>query len=332
MEKVCVKEKDGKTDFFCFEKGNIKLETLPALRGKMLFSDVNFENGSLKLKKTADGYNFSDLIELLPKNNRPIHLNWNARNFGFTGFTITLVPDAENGNEVVLTGARLSVEHRSSTGGNFVLKVKSGINARLGGKFVSVELDSFSDLNFEYARLRSARSSVEIAKIVLDDITAGGIIANLEAFGLDGKNSQKKFELEALLEDLFIPASNPLAENIREKTAVFEKLLGKSVQNEREFSMKTLEIKSSYNGTDFVNSLALDSNLVGLSLKSGMDLKNSRHSVSLEMKNRAKTMKITSDSAFSKPNPQPSMSETVDGMLKLGIISLEKYLLKKIGD
>jgi len=326
LKKVCIKEKDGKTDFFCFDKAIIKIEILPALKGKTIFSDVSFSNGKIILKKNGNEWSFSDLIELLPKNNKPIHLNWNAKNFYFNNFNIFI--SFPNGNEIFLEKSNIDIYHRSETGGNFEFKIKSSIMTTLNKNFISGNLKANYNLNFEYAVLDFIKGNTNIDKIVFNDITADNLYIYAEIFNLKEKKEQRKFELNVSLSDLLIPSSNKIYNLIKDKTNILEKILGKAIYIQTEFNVKNANLSSKYESKIIKNSLEINSNLLYFLCKSDIDIEKSKHILNLKMKNNNKELEIKSDSKLSKPEISPSISETADKYLKEGIINLENFILK----
>jgi len=326
LKKVCIKEKDGKTDFFCFDKAKIKLETIPTLKGKTIFSDVLFSDGKIIIKKNNNEWNFIDLIELLPKNNKPIHLNWNAKNFYFNNFNIFI--SFPNGNEIFLEKANIDIYHRSETGGNFEFNIKSSIMTNINKNFISGDLKANYNLNFEYAILDFIKGNTNIDKIVLNDITAKNIEIYTEVFNLKDKKENRKFEFNISLSDLLIPSSNKIYDLIKNKTNFIEKIFGTTIHSQTELYIKNINLFSKYENRKIINSFEINSNLLYLLFKNNIDIEKSKHILNLKMKNNNKGLEIKSDSKLSKPEITPSISETADKYLKEGILNLENFILK----
>lgn len=328
IKNICISEKNEEKDFFCSEKAVIKIDLFSALRKKLSFSEISFSKGKIILRKDKEKWNFSDLLLFLPQNDKPIYLNWYARNFSFKDFLIFIIPE-EGKSEFLLGNSKIEINHHPNMPGNFEIKLDTLLNVYLKEKFISGHLNANYNLNFEYSKLSFLKGITKIKSIVLNDITAKELSLETEFFKLQEERNKRKFSVKLTLSELLIPSRNEIYRQIKEKTNILEKIFGRLIYPQNEFYAKDIKFSSNRDKENLVNIFEINSNFIYLLLESNLDFKKARDEINIKIKNQEKEIKLNSNSDLFKPKINPQMSETIEKLLKDFIIKFEKFISEK---
>ncbi len=327
LKNAAIKEKDGKTDFFRFERAEIKLNEKELIKGNLLFEKAEFYNGRMRIVKEGPSWNFKDLIDLMPASKKPAHLLWNAKTLDFNNFDFYIAFDPSK-SEFSASGADFSIEHRSSLGGNFSAHLGGSFAGLIEGKLISFKMKSAADVVFDYAKAGSAKADIVLENISYDQISASRAALNGEFFRLEN-SSGKSFKVNFSLKDLFIPASDSSAIEIFSILDKLQRAMGKNISSHKEVSVESLNLQAnSKNGLAELN-FSVSSNILSLELKSNSSLNPKQDKIKASIEAGDFKLSIDAESDFSKIHLKQDLSETSSKAVKELILKFEKDLLLK---
>ncbi|HBB66390.1 MAG: hypothetical protein A2X28_08260 [Elusimicrobia bacterium GWA2_56_46] len=323
----------SKGTFFCAEQAVIRPDLAQLMRNRLYFSNIELEKPVIKIRETGGRWDFEDLLALLPRTSKGLHLTWNARKLTLKNAKLEIDAAASGrkpAGSIALENVNLTLLHYSSLAGNFSLNLDGGVKTIFNGQLLAANISLSTDLNFEYAGLASASGKAEFTDAALGASTLKKAALNWKLFGLNKPEPAKNYAAGLTAEELFIPAqSGGAAQAVNEAMRLLSSILGKETPRVEDIRMKNLALDFTLNDSVLsVKRLDLDANF--LELRHTYELNGPARAVSagLEARFGGNKLALTAKGPMDRPEILPAMSVTLNRKLLEAVRAINASLLK----
>lgn len=331
LKDACVSRRPdfSKGKFFCAGKAVIRPQFGALLRNQVYFSSVYLEKPVLKVREKGGEWDFEDLLALLPKTEKGLHLTWNASELRLKD--ATLEADLEtSGLSLALENADLKLTHYSSYGGNFGLEAEGVAKTVLNGKLLSSGVKIDADANFEYGGLASTKGSFTAADAAYGAMTLKKFSADWNLFNLRKPLAEKNYSVSAAAEGLVLPAQESAArDGVAKALELFSAAMGRPAP--RIEDIEAGRIAAAFRLDDSVvelKDISLRANF--LDLDAGLRIDGPARTADAALKAVIGQNRIELGASGPLKNPQlkPLLSATLAEKLKSALAGAENSLLK----
>ena len=306
IDEPVIYEKNSNEVFGKAKKLIIKTDLINTILSK---KEINIDqiianDGEINIIKKGNRWNFSDIIELIPKDTRPISERYFIDRLKFENFNFFI---KENTNEILLKNSAFSISHRfKSEIFDIKLKTEAYISLVYGAFFSNINLDT-------RIHLREAIKKVIINKLNIFDFSYGNIKFELGDIKANLNTIQKDL-------DLYIEIKNFSGLKNMEITIKAEKEYKKITSNEINF-------KEPFNTKIYLrlqkDYFYLNLNSDNISFESEIKIRENHHSWKL----KTKKISVQSSSKLKNPVIKGNLSEEITLIVKNLIISYESFIM-----
>ena len=331
ITEPCVSRKPdfSKGNFFCAKRAVIRPELAKLIRKQVYFANIELESPVIKIREAGGKWDFEDLLDLLPKTSKGLHITWNAKRMELKDAQVE-IDIGSSGRSLALEGADLTLLHYSSLAGNFELRFKGGAKTIYNNQLLTADISLKTGLNFEYAGLVSAFGGVEVTGASLGAATLKKASLDWELFNINKPAAEKNYTAGLKAEGLFIPAQQGGAVKARNSgLELLASVMGKEAPRAEDIEMALLALDFALDdGVLRIKRLDADSNF--LELRSRYELNGPDRTVDLDLSARlgGSKLALTAKGPMHSPEIQPAMSYTLANKLLEALRGLNASLLK----
>ncbi|MBI4803249.1 MAG: hypothetical protein HY796_12075 [Elusimicrobia bacterium] len=319
----------SKGNFFCAKRAVIRPEISKLMNKRLCFANVEFEKPVIKAREAGGKWDFEDLLALLPKTSKGLHLTWNAKRLTLKDATVE-IDIGSSGQSLALENADITLLHYSALAGNFELTFSGDAKTILNNQLLTTKIFLKTGLNFEYAGLTSAFGGVEFTDAVFGAATLKKAGANWELFNINKPAAEKNYAAGLKAEGLFIPArSGGLKKSVNSALGLLSSVMGKEAPRVEDLEINSLTLDFTLNDRVLrVKRLDLDANF--LNFKSEYELNGPACAVDLVFSAQvgANKFALTARGPMDSPEILPAMSYTLAKKLLEAVRAVNARLLK----
>lgn len=319
----------SKGSFFCAKRAVIRPEFAKLMGKELYFANVEFDSPVIKLRETGGKWDFEDLLELLPKTSKGLHLTWNAKRLVLKDASLE-IDMASSGRSFAFEKADITLLHYSAVAGNFELIFNGGAKTILNGQLLTMALSLKTGLNYEYSGLVSTLGELELADTTLGASTLKRAALNWELFNIQKPAAEKNYKADLEAEGLFIPAQGGGAgKSLNSALELLSSVTGKEAPRVEDIEMSRLALDFSLDdGVLRIKRLDVDSNF--LEWKSRYELNGPARAVDIDLSARlgGNKLALTAKGPMDNPEIRPEMSYTLGKKLTDAVRALNAALLK----
>lgn len=331
IKDACVSRRPdfSKGEFFCAGKAVIRPQFGALLRDQVYFSSVYLEKPVLKVREKGGAWDFEDLLALLPKTDKGLHLTWNASELRLKD--ATLEADLEtSGLSLALEHADLTLTHYSSYGGNFGLEAEGIVKTVLDGKLLSSGVKIDADANFEYGGMSSTKGSFTAEDATYGATTLKKFSADWALFNLRKPLAEKNYSVSAAAEGLLVPSLGGAAgAGLSDGMTLFARIMGHPApQPVEDYKVSSFKAAFALRGSRVaVKDLEFRSNFIDLGASLSIDGPAKTADAALKAVIARDKIELSASGPLDKPAIKPLLSATLETRLKAALASLERSLL-----
>ncbi|OGS08123.1 MAG: hypothetical protein A2270_03525 [Elusimicrobia bacterium RIFOXYA12_FULL_51_18] len=315
--------------FFCARRAIIRPEIAQLMRNRLYFSNVELTDPVIKAREAGGKWDFDDLLALLPRTSKGLHITWNARKLSVTGAKLE-VDIGSSGRSIAIENADITLLHYSALAGNFELKLNGDVKTILNGQLLTARTSFKTDLNFEYSGLTAAFGDVQFTGAALGAATIKKTSLSWEIFNIDKPAREKNYTAGLKAEGLFIPAqSGAVKQSVNSAMELLSSVIGKATPRVEDIEMDELTLDFTLNnGVLFVKRLDLNTNF--LNLKNEYELNGPARTVNIRFAAQIgdNRLDLTAKGPMDRPDILPAMSVTLNRKLTEAIRGINASLLK----
>jgi hypothetical protein len=267
IEEPCVSRAPdfSKGTFFCAKRAVIRPDLARLMKNRLYFSNVEFENPVIKVREAGGKWDFEDLLALLPKTSKGLHITWNAGKLALKNARVE-IDLASSGRSFSLENSDIKLLHHYASAGNFEFSLNGDIKTVMNGQLLTAKTYFNTDLNFEYAGLTSAFGAVEFSDAALGASTLKKAEANWKLFNINKSATENNYTLGLKAEGLFVPAqSGGVKRTINNAMNLLSSILGRETPRVEDLEMDSLALDLTLNdGILRLKRLALAANFLDL--------------------------------------------------------------------
>jgi hypothetical protein len=331
LRDACVSRRPdfSKGNFFCAAKVVLRPKLGALLRNQVYFSSISLEKPVLKVRERGGRWDFEDLLALLPKTDKGLHLTWNASELLMRD--AVLEADLEtSGLSLALEGADLKLEHYSAHGGHFGLEGVGTVKTVLNGKLLSSEVELETDANFEYGGLASAKGSFKAKGTAYGAMTLAKFTADWALFNLRKPLAEKNYSVSVSAADLLLPAQESAArDGVARGLALFSAAMGKPAPKIEDIEMESLSASFRLDDSLLaVKDIALRTNFLNLEAALSIDGQAKTADARLKAEIGSNKLELSAAGPLNNPELKPLLSATLSSKLKEALLGVERSLLK----
>ncbi len=331
IKDACVSRRPdfSKGNFFCAEKTVIRPQLAALLKNQVYFALIAFEKPVLKVRERNGEWDFADLLALLPKTDKGLHLTWNASEL--TMKDAALEADLEtSGLSLALENANLKLSHYSSYGGNYGLSADGLIKTAVKGKLLSSEIKFNTEANFDYGGMSSTKGNFRADHTAYGAITLDKFTADWALFNMRKPLADKNYSASIEAENLLVPGQeNGARDAVSKGLSLFSSAMGRSAPKIDDIEMRSLSAAFRLNDSFLsVSDIALRTNF--MDLDSGITINGPARTadVSLEALIGSSKLKLAASGPIKAPEIKPVLSDTLSAKFKEALAGIEASLLK----
>jgi len=265
--------------------------------------EIIIEDGEINLIKNKNEWNFSDILDLIPKDSRPLSERYFAKMLRFENFNFLV---KENLNEIFFKNSKISIFHNlKSEIFDIKLNAETYLSLIYGKFFFNTDLKT-------RIHLREKLKKINIDEFKIKDFSYGNFKFDEGNFKMDldfiGKNINVNFRVKNFsgLKNMEIAVK---AENM------YKKITAKDINIKEPFDAETvIRINRDFS--------YIELNSDNISFESEINLSQNRH----RFKIKTEKLDIKSDSELKTPIIKGNLSEEIESSIKTLIISYENLL------
>lgn len=331
IKEACVSRRPdfSKGNFFCASKAVIRPRLTALLRNELYFASVSLEKPVLKVREKGGRWDFEDLLALLPKTTKDLHLTWNASELALRGAVIEA--DLEtSGLSLSLEDADITLEHYSAYGGNFGLEAEGLVRTVLNGKLLSGKAELDTDAVFEYGGLASAKGEFKARDIAYGAMTLEKFAAAWNLFNLRKPLAEKNYTVTVSAENLLLPAQESAArDGVARGLELFSAAMGKSAPKIEDIEMKSFGAAFRLDDSSLaVKDIKLRTNFLSLDAALAINGPARTAEAGLKAEIGANVIELSAAGPIKNPEIKPLLSATLSKKLKEALAAAEGALLK----
>ena len=304
-------EKKSNKIFAKAKKLIIKMDLIDTILNKneIEVDEIRIEDGEINLIKNKNEWNFSDILDLIPKDNRPLSERYFAKMLRFENFNFLI---KENLNEIFFKNSKISIFHNlKSEIFDIKLNAETYLSLIYGKFFFNTDLKT-------KIYLRERLEKINIDEFKIKDFS-------YENFKFEEGNLNMIFDFQSKNLDLNFLIKNFSGIKNMEVTLKAENKYKKITS--REINVKEpfdADIKIKLNKEYFKAELISDN----ISLKSEIDINANKHLLNI----KTQKLDIKSNSELKNPILKGEISEVIESTIRNLIISYENIISDIIKD
>jgi len=304
-------EKKSNKIFAKAKKLIIKMDLIDTILNKneIEVDEIRIEDGEINLIKNKNEWNFSDILDLIPKDNRPLSERYFAKMLRFENFNFLI---KENLNEIFFKNSKISIFHNlKSEIFDIKLNAETYLSLIYGKFFFNTDLKT-------KIYLRERLEKINIDEFKMKDFSYGN-------FKFEEGNLNMIFDFQSKNLDLNFLIKNFSGIKNMEVTLKAENKYKKITS--REINVKEpfdADIKIKLNKEYFKAELISDN----ISLKSEIDINANKHLLNI----KTQKLDIKSNSELKNPILKGEISEVIESTIRNLIISYENIISDIIKD
>ena len=315
--------------FFCAARAVIRPELAQLMNNRLYFANIELEKPVIKVREAGGKWDFEDLLALLPKTSKGLHITWNAKKLALKGATLE-IDLGSSGFSAAVENADLTLLHYSDLAGNFSLNMSGDVKTVIKGQLYTAKASVKTELNFEYAGLTSAFGGLEFDDAAMGAATLKKAALNWELFNINKPAPAKNYTAGLRAEGLFIPAQSCGAtQAVNSAMKLLSSAMGKAAPLCEDIEMSGLTLDFALkNGILLLKQLDLDTNF--LNLKSKYELNGPANTVDIMLDASAgdNKLNLAAKGSMDKPEILPVMSVTLNQKLTEAVRSINAAFLK----
>ncbi|MBU2574079.1 MAG: hypothetical protein KKH28_08400 [Elusimicrobia bacterium] len=319
----------SKGNFFCAKRAVIRPDFSTMMGKRLNFANVEFEKPVIKIREAGGKWDFDDLLALLPKTAKGLHLTWNAKRLTLKDAAVE-IDIGSSGRSLALENSDFTLLHYSALAGNFELTFNGDAKTILEKQLLTAKISFKTGLNFEYAGLTSAFGGVEFTGAVFGAATLKKAALNWELFNINKPAAEKNYTAGLKAEGLFIPAqSGGVKKSVNAALELLSSVAGKETPRVEDIEMNSLALDFTLNDRVLrVKRLDLDTNF--LNFNSKYELNGPARTVDIDFSARLGSNKLalTAKGPMGSPEILPAMSYTLNRKLLEAVRAVNAGLLK----
>jgi hypothetical protein len=304
-------EKKSNKIFANAKKLIIKIDLIDTILNKkeIEVDEIIIEDGEINLIKNKNEWNFSDMLNLIPKDSRPLSERYFAKMLRFENFNFLI---KENLNEIFLKNSKISIFHNfKSEIFDIKLNAETYLSLIYGKFFFNTDLKT-------KIHLKENLKKINIDEFKIKDFSYGN-------FKFEEGNLNMIFDFQSKNLDLNFLIKNFSGIKNMEVTLKAENKYKKITS--REINIKEpldADIKIKLNKEYFKAELISDN----ISLKSEIDINANKHILNI----KTQKLDIKSNSELKNPILKGEISEGIESTIRNLIISYENIISDIIRD
>jgi hypothetical protein len=311
IDNLEIYEKKSNKIFAKAKKLIIKMDLIDTILNKkeIEVDEIIIENGEINLIKNKNEWNFSDILDLIPKDSRPLSERYFAKILRFENFNFLI---KENLNEIFLKNSKISIFHNfKSEIFDIKLNAETYLSLIYGKFFFNTDLKT-------KIHLKENLKKINIDEFKIKDFSYGN-------FKFDEGNLNMIFDFQSKNLDLNFLIKNFSGIKNMEITLKAENTYKKITS--REINVKEpfdADIKIKLNKEYFKAELISDN----ISFKSEIDINANKHILNI----KTQKLDIKSNSELKNPILKGEISEGIESTIRNLIISYENIICDIIRD
>lgn len=319
----------SKGEFFSADRVILRPRLGALLRDRVYFARVELDKPVIKLRERGGRWDFEDLLALLPKTDKGLHLTWNASELSLKDASVQADMET-SGLSFSVQDADLELTHYSSFGGNYSVRASGLLSAVAGGRLLSGNAELDAEADFDYGGLTSTSGNFAATEVSYGAATLRSFKTAWKLFNIRESLPEKNYSLEAAAEDLLVPShDNEAAARISGALRLFSRVTGRPLPPESDFRAGSLKAAFSLKNSRL--------SLSGVSLRSGplsldgsltIDGRSKAAEASLDAALGGGKLSLSAAGPLARPEIKPLLSATLEAGLRKGLAALENSLLR----
>ena len=304
-------EKKSNKIFAKAKKLIIKMDLIDTILNKneIEVDEIRIEDGEINLIKNKNEWNFSDILDLIPKDNRPLSERYFAKMLRFENFNFLI---KENLNEIFFKNSKISIFHNlKSEIFDIKLNAETYLSLIYGKFFFNTDLKT-------KIYLRERLEKINIDEFKMKDFSYGNFKFEEGNLNMIFDFQSKNLDLNFLIKN-FSGIKN-IGVTLKAKNK-YKKITSREINVKEPFDA---DIKIKLNKEYFKAELISDN----ISLKSEIDINANKHLLNI----KTQKLDIKSNSELKNPILKGEISEVIESTIRNLIISYENIISDIIKD
>ncbi len=319
----------SKGEFFCADRVIVRPRLGALLRDRFDLARVELDKPVIRLREKDGRWDFEDLLALLPKTNKGLHLTWNTSELYLRNASVE-ADMGTSGFSLSVQNADLDLTHYSAFGGNYSVRASGLVSTAVGGRLLSGAAKLDAEADFDYGGLSSTNGSFAASDIVYGAATLGSFNAAWKLFNIRRPLPDKNYSVDAAAADLLVPAhDSEAAGSIAEALRLFSRVTGRQLPAGGDFKAGSLKAALSLKGSSLcLSGVSLRSDPFSLDAALEIDGKARTAEARLDAALGGGRLNLSASGPLARPEIKPLLSSTLEAELRKGLTALENSLLR----
>ncbi len=319
----------SKGSFFCADRIMIRPRLGALLRNRFYLARVELDKPVIKLREENGRWDFEDLLALLPRTDKGLHLTWNTTELRLRNASVE-ADMGTSGLSLSVRNADLDLTHYSAFGGNYSVRASGLISTAAGGRLLSGAAKLDAEANFDYGGLSSTNGSFAATGVSYGAATLGSFNAAWKLFNIRRPLPEKNYSVDAAAADLLVPAhDSQTAGRIAGALRLLSRVTGRQLSFRSDFRAGSLKAAFSLKGSSLsLSGVSLRSD--PLSLDAALTINGGARTAeaALDAALGGGRLNLSASGPLARPEIRPLLSSTLEAELRKGLAALENWLLR----
>jgi hypothetical protein len=304
-------EKKSNKIFAKAKKLIIKMDLMDTILNKkeIEVDEIRIEDGEINLIKNKNEWNFSDILDLIPKDSRPLSERYSAKMLRFENFNFLI---KENLNEIFFKNSKISIFHNLKSEIFYIkLNAETYLSLIYGKFFFNTDLKT-------KIHLKEKLKKINIDEFKIKDFSYGNFKFEEGNLNMIFDFQSKNLDLNFLIKNFSGIKNMEVTLKAKNK---YKKITSREINIKEPFDA---DIKIKLNKEYFKAELISDN----ISLKSEIDINANKHLLNI----KTQKLDIKLNSELKNPILKGEISEGIESTIRNLIISYEKIISDIIRD
>lgn len=332
LKEICISQIPdfSKGNFLCSDKISFSPDYFSQKENDFNFDALYFENPVLNISKTNGVWDFNDLLELLPKDNKPLSQSWKTNTLKIKNATIN-INDADKDTSVAMRDTDIFIDKTGKGNTSFSIDANARLTVKTRDKNLSAAINTQSVYNFLDNQLNYARGKASLSEVNFNAINLGRIDADFDLNGIFLPIIKKDYLVKVSAKNIIVPQnSGKYYDDISHYLRLFASVSGypSTVIKDAEITDITGHFKLLDNSISLSN-VVFKSNFLNADINMAIDATKNTSAATTKISVGKKTVNLQFNGTINNPKIISPACESLSRHLTKTYTDLESYILKQ---